>query len=317
MTKLSFVIPCYGSEKTIGHVVEEIKRTVEIKNDYIYEIILVNDHSPDGVFTVIRELCKEDPKVKAVSLTRNFGQQAALMAGQNQVTGDIVICLDDDGQSPVNELHRLLDKLNEGYDVVYAGYGTKKQSMLKNFGSWLNLRMVEILLNRPRKIKLSSYFVMRRLISDEMIKYKNPYPYNIGLILSITRKIASIDCEDRERLNGKSGYTFAKLVGIWLDGFTNFSVQPLRVATVLGGICGAFGFGFGIYTVIHKIMNPDIPAGYSAIISMISFIGGMILLMLGMIGEYIGRIFISINKIPQYVINEKINIEQENNSDKS
>jgi len=310
MTRISFVIPCYGSEKTISSVVEEIKKTVRMRKGHDYEIILVNDNSPDGVFRVIKAICKKDKKIKAVSLTRNFGQQAALMAGQAQVTGDIVVCLDDDGQSPAGDLYRLLDKLNEGFDVVYAGYGLmKKQSLIKNFGSWVNSKMTEIILSKPRRVQLSSYFMMRRLISDEMIQYKNPYPYNIGLILSITRKVASVNCEDRKRLDGKSGYTFTKLVAIWLDGFTNFSVKPLRIATILGVLCGTFGFAFGIFTVIHKILHPDTPAGYTAIISVISFVEGIILLVLGMIGEYIGRIFISINKIPQYVIDEKINIK--------
>ncbi len=309
MTRLSFVIPCYGSENTISSVVAEIKATVAARQGFDYEIILVNDNSPDNVISVIRSICAADEKIKGISLSKNFGQQSALMAGQSAVSGELVICLDDDGQSPVNNLYEMIDKLNEGPEVVFARYGVKKQSLLKNFGSWLNLIMLRILLNKPRGIEFSSYFVMRRFISDEMIKYKNPYPYNMGLILSITRRIANVDCNDRKRLSGKTGYTLAKLVGLWTDGLTNFSVKPLRVAIYCGMIGGIFGFCFGVYTVINKILNPDVPVGYSAIISMVSFVGGVILFMQGIIGEYVGRMFISINKIPQFVVREKINFK--------
>jgi undecaprenyl-phosphate 4-deoxy-4-formamido-L-arabinose transferase len=309
MRTLSFVIPCYGSEKTIEKVVDEIRKTVGKRKGNAYEIILVNDRSPDGVLEVIKKICGGDKKVKGISLSKNFGQQSALMAGQAAATGDAVICLDDDGQSPVNNVYEMIDMLDGGYDVVFAKYGIKKQSVMKNFGSWLNLVMLGLMLNKPKNIEFSSYFVMRRLISDEMIKYKNPYPYNMGLILSITRNIGNFKCEDRSRLSGKTGYTFAKLVGLWVNGLTNFSIMPLRMATFLGVITGTFGFAFGVYTVINKILNPDVPVGYSAIVSMFSFIGGIILLVLGIIGEYIGRIYISINRIPQYVVDKRINFK--------
>ena len=309
MAKLSFIIPCYGSEKTISQVIKEIKQTVVRRREYEYEIILVNDSSPDNVYDVIIKLCKKDKRIKAVNLTKNYGQQAALMAGQAQVTGDIVICLDDDGQSPVNELFKLINKLQTGYDVVFADFGMKKQSIFKNFGSWINLKMLQALLNSPKGLAYSSYFAMRRNISDAMIKYTNPYPYNVGLILSVTRNIATVPCEDRKRLFGRTGYTFTKLIALWVNGLTNFSIKPLHIATFLGLLCGGFGFGFGLYTVISKIFNPNLPIGYSSIIAMISFVGGAILFVLGIIGEYVGRIFISINKIPQYVVKEKINIK--------
>jgi glycosyltransferase involved in cell wall biosynthesis len=309
MKKISFVIPCYGSEKTIESVVSEVKQAVKKRKGYDYEIILVNDNSPDKVLSVIEKLCKADRKIRAVSLSKNFGQQSALMAGQAAVSGEIVVCLDDDGQSPVYNLYQMTDKLDEGFDVVFARYGIKKQSLLKNFGSWLNLVMLRVLLNKPKGIEFSSYFVMRRFISDEMIKYRNPYPYNMGLILSITRNIANVDCSDRQRISGRTGYTFSKLVALWVNGLTNFSVKPLRVATFFGVACGTFGFAFGIYTVVHKIMDPAVPVGYSAIVSMVSFVGGVILMVLGIIGEYVGRIFLSINRIPQYVVKKKINLK--------
>jgi len=309
MNKISFVIPCYGSENTLEQVVKEIRETVGAEKDYGYEIVLVNDNSPDNVFDVIKKLCVSDKQVKAVSLAGNFGQHAALMAGLRHVTGDFVVCLDDDGQTPANAVFSLIEKLKQGHDVAFADYGIKKQSLLKNLGSWVNLIMLRAFMNAPKGIIFSSYFAMRRLVSDEMVKYKSPYPYSVGLILSITRNIVNVKCEDRKRFAGKSGYTLNKLLSLWINGVTNFSTKPLQLATFLGVICGAFGFGFGIYTVAYKMLNPGVPVGYSAIISMISFIGGVILLVLGIIGEYVGRIFISINRMPQYVIKEEINTD--------
>lgn len=311
MKKLSFVIPCYCSEFTIGDVVKEIDSTLSNQEQYTYEIILVNDCSPDNVFDKIKQLAERDSNIKVVSLARNFGQHSALMAGYSICTGDIVISLDDDGQIPVNEVFSLIEKLNEGYDVVYGSYKNKKHSIFRNMGSRINDLMSEYLMNKPKNLKVSSYFVTHRFIIDEMLKYKNSYPYLLGLVLRTTKNITSVYVNHRERESGSSGYTFKKLISLWVNGFTAFSVKPLRIATFLGCICALMGFVFGIYTIINKLLNPSTPAGYSSMMAALLFIGGMIMLMLGLIGEYVGRIYISINNSPQYVIRETINVNNE------
>lgn len=301
---VSFVIPCYRSAQTIGRVVEEIDTAMKELSGYAYEIVLVNDASPDDTFDVIRGLCAGRGDICGVNLARNFGQHAALMAGFRQARGEVVVCLDDDGQTPADEVGKLLVKLEEGYDVVYAKYTHKQHSAFRNFGSKVNELMTRAMLGKPKELYISSYFAMRRFIAQELVRYENPYPYVIGLVLRATKKIANVEVTHREREIGTSGYTVGKLLGLWFNGFTAFSVKPLRIATVIGVVSACCGFLYGIYTVVKKFLNPAVPVGFSALMASIVFFCGLILLMLGIIGEYIGRIYISMNNSPQYVIRE-------------
>lgn len=311
MKTVSFVIPCYRSENTIESVVTEIEETMAGIGQYGYEIILVNDCSPDGTFHVIRKLCREKGHVKGIDFAKNFGQHAALMAGLRWSVGDYVVCLDDDGQTPASEVGKLLQKLEEGYDAVYASYDHKQHSIFRNLGSRLNGWMARVMLGKPRHLYVSSYFAVRRFVVEDMVKYENSYPYVIGLVLRATRNITNVLVNHRERETGRSGYTMKKLLSLWMNGFTAFSVLPLRFATCLGGICAGGGFIYGIYTIVKKIVNPNVPMGFSSIMAAIVFFGGMIMIMLGLVGEYIGRIYISMNNSPQYVVRERIGQEQQ------
>lgn len=306
MSLVSFVIPCYRSEYTLPAVVEEITDTMKNLQQYTYEIILVNDSSPDGTIHTIRSLCEENENMKGVDLAKNFGQHAALMAGMRQAKGDIVVCLDDDGQTPADEVGKLLDKLEEGFDVVYASYGKKKHNLFRNFGSKVNELMTRVMLGKPKELYISSYFAAKRFVVNDMIRYEHSYAYVIGLVLRATKNIANVEVSHRARTEGTSGYTLKKLLGLWFNGFTAFSIKPLRIATIIGTLCAGGGFLYGIYTIVKRLLIPDIQAGFSALMSMLVFIGGMIMLMLGLIGEYIGRIYISMNSSPQYVIREII-----------
>lgn len=308
MSKLvSFVIPCYRSAQTIGKVVEEIDTAMKSLSAYSYEIVLVNDSSPDDTYEVIRGLCAGRKDICGIDLARNFGQHAALMAGFGYAHGDVAVCLDDDGQTPAKEVGRLLDKIEEGYDVVYAKYAHKQHSGFRNFGSKVNELMARVMLGKPRELYLSSYFAAKKYVVEEMLRYTNPYPYVIGLVLRTTKNIANVEVMHREREVGSSGYTLGKLLGLWFNGFTAFSIKPLRIATAVGCLTACTGFLYGIYTVVKKFINPNVPIGYSAIMAAVVFLGGMVMLMLGLIGEYIGRIYISLNNSPQYVIKECIN----------
>lgn len=312
MKKISFVIPCYRSQATIGHVVAEIDGKMGEMQDYEYEIIMVNDCSPDGTLETLRQLCGEKPQGngmrKGISFAKNFGQHAALMAGLRAATGDYVICLDDDGQTPANEADKLIEKLEEGFDAVYAKYEQKHHSAFRNMGSKVNELMTRVMLEKPKELFISSYFAVRRFIVDDMIRYENSYPYVIGLVLRATKNITNVVVTHRDREQGNSGYTLKKLLGLWFNGFTAFSVKPLRIATTIGSFSAAVGFLYGIYTIVKKFVNPDVPMGFSSMMAALVFFGGMIMVMLGMIGEYIGRIYISLNNSPQYVIRETINL---------
>ncbi|MBQ8961387.1 MAG: glycosyltransferase [Ruminococcus sp.] len=309
MELLSFVIPCYRSEKTIAGVVGQIIGTVEKDGRYDYEIICVNDASPDGTLDVLCQLSDGNDKITVIDLARNFGQHSAIMAGFNYVSGDIIVCLDDDGQTPPEEMFKLIDKLSEGYDMVSAKYPKKKESAFRLLGSWTAAKMGELMVGKPRGVDLNSYYAAKRFVIDETIKYTNAYPNVQGLELRATRNITNVEIEHHERLEGKSGYTLAKLIALWMNGFTAFSEKPLRIASILGIISSLAGFIFGLVIVIRRLIHPNIPIGYSSMMAVILFMFGIVLIVLGLIGEYIGRIYICINNAPQYVIRSVIKKE--------
>lgn len=306
MSLVSFVIPCYRSEKTLEGVVNEIMNTMSTMQQYSYELILVNDYSPDHTLTVIRSLCDRYSCITGISLSKNFGQHAALMAGMREAKGETIICLDDDGQTPADEAGKLLEQIENGYDVVYASYENKLHSHFRNFGTKLNEWMTRIMLGKPKELQVTSYFAAKRFVVDNMLSYENAFPYVTGLVLRATKNITNVTVKHRERVIGNSGYSIGKLFALWFNGFTAFSIIPLRIATFIGVISAMLGFIYGIVTIIRKFMNVNTVLGFSSIMSVLLFIGGMVMIMLGLIGEYIGRIYISINHSPQYLIKEVI-----------
>lgn len=314
MRKISFVIPCYGSEKSIASVVDEIRTTIRSREGFGYEIILVCDASPDNVYQVIEKLAREDRNIKGINLARNFGQHSALMTGFNYATGEIVVVLDDDGQTPADEMFLLIDKIDEGTDLVFAKYYVKKHNVFRNLGSKLNGLMARYLVGKPKDLSIMSYFACRKFVVEDAVRYKNSYPYIYGLLLRATNRTANVMIHHREREEGGSTYTFRKLVSLWLNGFTAFSIIPLRLATFLGVIFALFGFAYGIYVIIERLTHSDGIIGYASLMAGILFIGGMIMLLLGMVGEYVGRIYMSINNSPQYVIRDTINVADEQNA---
>lgn len=309
MKKISIVIPCYRSESSLPAVVAEIKDTMAARAQD-YEIVLVDDCSSDGTFQVIRRLVDADSHIKGITLMRNFGQHAALMAGFHHISGDVVVCMDDDGQTPAEDIFKLADKLSEDVDVVYARYENKKHSFFRNFGSFVNDRMTCWLLGKPSHLFLSSYFATKRLVIEEIKRYSNPYPYLGGLVLRTTRKIINVDVHHRQRQSGSSNYTARKLLSLWMNGFTSFSIKPLRVATFIGCLCAVIGFIYGLSIIISRLVNPNMQMGYSSLMSAVLFVGGLIMLMMGMVGEYIGRIFISLNAMPQFVVREVVSHDE-------
>lgn len=310
---ISFVIPCYRSENTIEAVINEIEETMKKLAGFSHEIVLVNDGSSDGTWNKICELSKarNNGNFLGINFAKNFGQHAALMAGLRASKGDYVICLDDDGQTPADEADKLIAALENGADVAYARYGKKQHNLFRNFGTFMNEWMAAAMLGKPKDLYVSSYFAARRFVVDEMVRYDSSYPYVIGLVLRTTSNIVNVDVTHRKREVGASGYTLTKLMALWINGFTAFSIKPLRIATVSGSVFAILGFIYGIYTVIKKFVNPLVPMGFSALMSAVIFMGGMLMLMLGMVGEYLGRVYISQNKNPQYVIRETTRDEKE------
>lgn len=306
MTKVSFVIPVYNSEKTIQNVIGRIIKTINgMPCKLNFEIILVDDGSKDHSVEVCSELTRKVPQVKLFKLSKNFGQASALMAGLNQTSGDFVVCLDDDLQTPPEEFPKLYNKMAEGnFDVVYGFYEHKQHSAFRNFGTKMNELMQAFVLETRSNIKTSSYFIARRYVVDIVRNYNKPFPYLPGLFLQATGNIACVPIHHNARKNGHSGYGIKQLLGLWLNGFTNFSIKPLRLASIMGVLMSLCAFIMLIVIIIFKLTHANIQEGWTSTIALVLFIGGIQLFSVGLLGEYVGRIYLSVNKTPQFVIRD-------------
>ncbi len=302
---LSVVIPVYRGRDSIGPLVERL--IADLGPLFRLEVVLVNDDSPDDSEAVCAGLHRRHPDtVRFFSLARNVGEHNAVMAGLNQVRGDWAVIMDDDFQNPVSEVRKLVDHaLANDCDVVYSYYLAKRHAWWRNLGSRFNDRVANVMLRKPRGLYLSSFKALNRFLVKEIIKYELPYPYIDGLILRTTSRIGRVAVEHHPRQAGRSGYTLAKLVQLWLNMFTNFSILPLRIAVVLGAVSALFGLGLGVWTVAEKLSRPDLPVGYPTLLIVVLLFAGIQLLSLGMIGEYVGRIFLSQSRKPQYTIRRR------------
>lgn len=310
---ISFVIPCYNSTNTIESVVEEICTMMGRDfSNYLFEIILVNDGSPNGTtYDKICSIANVNKHVKGINLARNFGQPSAVMAGLNYASGDYIVCGDDDGQTPFNEFPKLFEKITEGYDAVEGKFTQhEKRSLFRVFGTKMNEWMATFLINKPKGLVLTTYWIVKRFVALEMIRYTNSYPYLGGLMMRTTQNVVNVGFSKKERLTGKSGYNLRKMIELWLNGFTSFSVKPLRVSVFIGLFSSLGGLIFGLITIIRKIIDPTISAGYSSTLAIMLIMFGILFLMMGMMGEYIGRIYMALNNTPQYVIKETIGMDR-------
>ena len=297
---LSIVIPCYNSAGFLKKTINEIE---EALGDVRHEIILVNDASLDDTYDVIRCIASEHSNIIGIDLAKNFGQHAALMAGFSKTSGNAVLCMDDDGQTPASEIQKLLEALNDDVDVVYARYESKNHSTFRNLGSKMNAKMTEWMLGKPKELYVSSFFLARKFVIDEVLKYRQSFPYVIGLILRSTNKIVNVTVEHKKREQGQSGYSMKKLIALWMNGFTAFSIFPLRIADLLGATIALIGFITAVILIIKRlIIGYSIVQGWYSLISVILIVGGLLMLVLGLTGEYIGRTYMCISQAPQYVI---------------
>ena len=302
---ISIIIPVFNGEKTIEILVDNISKTLVKNCDF--EIILVNDCSKDNSEEKCKELVKKYSNVSLYSLSKNVGEHNAVMAGLNKCTGDYAVIMDDDLQHSAESLLELINfstNKNNNYDVVYTYYDEMKYSFFRNVGRKFNNFIANLLLEKPKSLYLSSFKLVNRFLINEIIKYQSPFAYIDGLILGITSKIGKIKVKHSERTKGKSGYTLKKLLSVWSSMSTGFSVVPLRLSLVLGSLLSLLGFIFALLTFIERIMDNTIPSGYATTIIVITLFSGAILVALGLIGEYVGRIFISLNKKPQFVIRD-------------
>lgn len=299
---LSLVIPVYNGSATIGAVVEQIQRVFAAER---FEIILVDDGSDDDTEKVCAQLITASPEIiTALQLSRNFGEHNAVLAGLSYARGDYVAVLDDDGQNPPEEVVRMLAELKRGnYDVVYGHYIEKKHSWFRNLGSRFNDRIATLMLGKPKDLYLSSFKVMNRFLVDEITKYRGPFPYADGLIYRTTRRIAQIPVEHRASTGQQSRYTFRRLIGLWLNMFLNFSIAPLRLSVYVGLISSCFSVVALFLILIDKLwIQKNLTVGIPTVLGGIVCFSGIQLMMLGLVGEYLGRLYLDQTGTPQYIV---------------
>lgn len=295
---LSIVVPVYRGAATIGTLVAALEK---LSPEGGLEVVLVNDGSPDNSGEVCRALVKSAAvPLVYVEHSRNFGEHNAVMTGLRHATGRYVITMDDDLQNPPEEVLKLYDHARLGaWDVVYTRYAHKQHAAWRNLGSRFANKVADWLLDKPQGLYLSSFRCMSELVVRSVTRYRGPYPYVDGLIMQMTQRIDSIEVRHLPRANGRSNYTLKRLVRLWLNLATSFSLAPLRIGIIVGAIMAALGTIGAVATILEALFRHDTPSGWASTMTVILLLAGVQFTMLGVMGEYIGRTFLSANGKPQ------------------
>jgi undecaprenyl-phosphate 4-deoxy-4-formamido-L-arabinose transferase len=301
---LSIVVPVYRGAATVSTLVAALSA---LRPAGGIEIVLVNDGSPDNSGEVCRRLAAEaSVPLTYVEHARNFGEHNAVMSGLRVARGSYVITMDDDLQNPPEEVLKLYDHARLGnWDVVYTRYAVKEHEGWRNLGSRFANGVADLLLDKPRGLYLSSFRCMSALVVREITRYSGPYPYIDGLIMQVTQRIDSIEVRHLKRVEGHSNYTLRRLIRLWLNLATNFSLLPVRLAVFAGAAMGILGVLAALFVIIEAISG-DPPSGWASIMTVTLLISGVQFLILGVLGEYVGRSFLSANGTPQGVVREVV-----------
>ncbi len=299
---LSIVIPVYNGAGSIGELVGAL---AELDVPGGHEIILVNDGSPDDSLAVCRHLvAAARVPMTLIKLARNYGEHNAVMAGLRQAAGAHIITMDDDLQNPPGEVARLLRYTQtSGKDVVYTRYAHKFHAAWRNFASRMGNRVADFVLDKPKGLYLSSFRCMTQFVARAIAEYDGPFPYVDGLIMQVTQSIGELEVEHLPRMAGRSNYTMRRLVRLWLNLFVNFSVMPLRISTLSGfglSLLGIFGFAW----VVAEALIHATPPGWASLAAAVLLLSGVQLMILGLIGEYLGRLYLTLNRKPQAIVRE-------------
>ncbi|MFC0166886.1 glycosyltransferase family 2 protein [Pseudoduganella danionis] len=310
---LSLVIPVYGSELVLPELVSRLQDTLDslpaIRGSY--EAIFVCDCSPDRSWQVLTELSAQYPWVRGIHLRMNAGQHNAIMAGLARARGAVIVTMDDDLQHAPSDIPTLLAELDKGRDVVYASFAQRQHAAWKLLGSRLNDKVASYLMKKPKGLYLSPFRAMRASIARDVLRYHGPYVYVDGLILSATRNIGSVTVAHHTRFAGDSGYSLKKSISLWLKMATSFSIVPLRLTSFAGMAMAGLGFVLAVLLIIQKFTLDRMPIGWSSLIVTVLIIGGVQLVALGMLGEYLGRVLLTLNGRPQYVIGATVGLPEE------
>jgi glycosyltransferase involved in cell wall biosynthesis len=304
---LSIVIPVYNSERLVPELTRRMVDAMALQGAAgKYEVILVNDCSRDGSWGKIEQACERYPAVRGVNLRTNTGQHNAIMAGLRAASGRVIVVMDDDLQHAPEDVSKLYAKIGEGYDLCYAAFRQPKHARWKIMGGLFRDVTARALLGVPRGIRISSFKAMSADIAREITRYEGPFPYVDGLALMTTRNIANVELEHHPRADGTSNYTLRESVFLWTKVAMNFSVLPLRLASWLGLGFAGLGFLFAVFLIVQQLAFQRIPVpGWASLVVVMLIVGGVQLLALGAIGEYLGRAYLHMTAKPQYVIKSK------------
>ena len=302
VANVSILIPVYKNDGGLDELVRRIGDSMA-KSAYAnsFELVLVDDCSPDNSWEVIQRLAKENAFVQGATLSRNFGQHNAIMAGLNLVSGQYIVLMDDDLQHPPEAIPSMLDKLVAGADVCYTNYANRQHAAWKIAGSKFNDLMASWLLSKPKGLYLSSFKALKRGVVDQIRNHEGPFAYLDGLILDITRRIATVEIQHGIRAYGEGNYSFKKSISLWLRMVTGTSIVPLRMVTLMGALIALLGFFGAVFIVISNFLYPAESKGWASIIVTILLVSGFQTLFIGVLGEYLGRIHLRLNNKPQYL----------------
>lgn len=307
MKEISVVIPVYKSEECIPELTRQIADALK---DFDWELILVNDCSPDNSWSAIKNVSEKNKNIIGINLRKNSGQDLAILAGLNHANGQWIVIMDDDLQHSPYDIPKLYSKAQNGFDVVYADFKQKKQKLWKNIGSWLNGKVSEIALGKPKGIYLSPFKIINGKVVRDMCKLNNLFPYIDGLIFQITRNITQINIEHHKREYGKSNFTLFKSIQVFFRMMFGFSTFPLSFATYVGFFSSVLGFILAVYYLVKFFLGLESLTGWTSQIVTILILGGLILLALGIIGKYIGQMYLTVNNSPKFIIKETAGYEK-------
>lgn len=307
MKEISVVVPVYKSEKCIPELTKQISDALK---DFNWELILVNDCSPDNSWAEIKKVAAENNNIAGINLRKNGGQDLAILAGLNHAKGKWIVIMDDDLQHSPYDIPKLYAQAQKGFDVVYADFKQKKQKLWKNLGSWLNGKVSEITLGKPKGIYLSPFKIISGVVIKEMCKLNNLFPYIDGLIFQVTKNITQINIEHHKREYGKSNFTLVKSMQVFFRMMFGFSTFPLNFATYIGFFSSTMGFALAIYFLVKFLLGLEPLTGWTSLIMVILILGGLILLALGIIGKYVGQMYLTINNSPKYIVKETVGYEE-------
>lgn len=302
---VSIVIPVFNAERTIASVVGRLEEVFR-PQCRAFHIVLVNDGSADRTHELCAAMAEEQPAIITyLRLAKNFGEHNAVMAGLHAAAGEYVVVMDDDGENRPEDAWRLFQAARSGsYDLVYSVYPKREHHWFRIWGSRFNGWVASLLLDKPRDLYLSSFKCLSRWLVGEVIKYRGPFPYLDGLALRCTRNIGRVPVIHQRRAEGRSGYTLRKLMRLWLNMFVNFSVVPLRASAVLGLMLVCCGMVLSGWVIAEKFAGRAVPSGWPFLAIITMLFSGTQLVMLGLVGEYVGRLFLSANETPQFVVRE-------------